>query len=109
MFSAISRSTVSRSSVAYARAFHSTPAAYKTVTEKVSETAQDVNMKLGKTLAKGIEKGQNATEAVKENLPSTEQTKKKAGEAATVASQKTNEVKADARAKTDELAEKASK
>ncbi|KAJ7823574.1 hypothetical protein B0H14DRAFT_2826049 [Mycena olivaceomarginata] len=71
MFSAISRSTVSRSSVA---------------------VAQDVNMKLGKTLAKGIEKGENATEAVKENLPSTEQTKKKAGEAATVASQKTNEV-----------------
>jgi hypothetical protein len=25
-------------------------------------------MKLGKTLAKGIEKGQNATEALKENL-----------------------------------------
>jgi hypothetical protein len=44
MFSAISRSTVSRSSVAYARAFHSTPAAYKTVTEKVSETAQDVSV-----------------------------------------------------------------
>ena len=45
---------------------HTSPAAAKTVTEKVKEVASDVNLKVGQTLAGGIEKGQQAAEATKQ-------------------------------------------
>ncbi|KAJ7456547.1 hypothetical protein FB451DRAFT_1276347 [Mycena latifolia] len=87
------RSAITRSSIVYARPFHSTPVAQKTVTEKVSEVADSVNKKVGKGLADAIGKGEEVAGATKDTLKSTtEQGKKKAGEAATVAGQKKNEV-----------------
>ncbi|KAJ7032696.1 hypothetical protein C8F04DRAFT_958634 [Mycena alexandri] len=104
------RSIIARSSVAHTRAFHSTPTARKTVTEKVSDVAQDVNLKVGKKLAGAIETGQGAAEVAKETIGSkTEQGKKKAGEAATVAGQKTNEAAASARETKEDLQKKAPK
>ncbi|KAJ7480196.1 hypothetical protein B0H11DRAFT_1808710 [Mycena galericulata] len=101
------RSAIARSSVAHARPFHSTPAALKTVTEKVSETADAVNKKLGKGLADAIETGQKAAAATKETIKST--TEKKASETATVAGQKKNEAAAGARELKDDLHKKATK
>ena len=46
--------------------FHTSPVAAKTVTEKVKEVASDVNLKMGRTLASGIEKGQQAAETTKQ-------------------------------------------
>lgn len=78
--------SVSRSSAVASRSLHSTPIASKTVTEKVTEVAQDVcfvwhqvidrnfdhriqvNLKVGKGLASALETGQKATEATKETL-----------------------------------------
>ncbi|KAF7340047.1 F1 atpase assembly protein 11 [Mycena venus] len=106
--SAITRSTIPRSSVAYARSFHATPVPQKTVTEKVSEVADTVNKKLGKGLASAIETGQEAAASTKDTVSSTaEQGKKKAGEAATVVGQKKNEAAASARETKDDLARKA--
>lgn len=84
------------------RSLHSTPVAYKTVTEKVSEVADTVsfpiyipflvhtltsvtkvNKKVGKGLASAIESGQEVTE----------KTKEKTSEASNVASQKSNQVR----------------
>ncbi|KAI0809268.1 hypothetical protein BC629DRAFT_1590330 [Irpex lacteus] len=61
------RSTISsfaRTAVASSsrRAFHTTPIAARTV----SETAQDVNLKVGKSLASAIEKGEQAADATKQ-------------------------------------------
>jgi hypothetical protein len=78
-------STTVRTSLSQ-RLIHSTPAAYKTVTEKVSDVADSVsllpvpicqnsdaylfqvNKKVGKGLASVIEKGGKVTEAAKEKL-----------------------------------------
>ncbi|KAJ7770890.1 hypothetical protein DFH07DRAFT_805605 [Mycena maculata] len=104
------RSAIARSSVARARPFHSTPTTLKTVTEKVSEVVDTVNKKLGKGLADAIETGEQATQATKETLQSTtEQGKKKAGEASTVAGQKKNEAAAGARELKDAVQKKATK
>ncbi|KAJ6604194.1 hypothetical protein DFH09DRAFT_1121932 [Mycena vulgaris] len=104
------RSTIARSSIAHARPFHSTPTARKTVTEKVSDVADSVNKKLGKSLAGAIETGEDAAAATKDTLKSTtEESKKKAGEAATVAGQKKNEAAAGAREMKDDLHKKATK
>ncbi|KAJ7785836.1 hypothetical protein B0H16DRAFT_1488225 [Mycena metata] len=96
--------SIARSSVAHTRAFHFTPAARKTVTEKASEVAQDVNLKVGKKLAGAIETGQGAAQVAKETIGvKAEQGKQKAGEAATVAGQKTNEAAASARETKEDL------
>ncbi|KAI0700416.1 hypothetical protein BC835DRAFT_1327380 [Cytidiella melzeri] len=58
-FSSVSRTVLASSS---RRAFHTTPIVAKTV----SETASDVNLKVGKTLASAIEKGEQAAAATKE-------------------------------------------
>ncbi|KAJ7151486.1 hypothetical protein C8R46DRAFT_1088744 [Mycena filopes] len=101
---------ITRSSVAHTRAFHSTPTPRKTVTEKVKETAQDVNLKVGQKLAGAIETGQGAAEVAKETVGAkAEQGKKKAGEAANIAGQKTNEAAASARETKEDLQKKAPK
>ncbi|KAF8807690.1 hypothetical protein BYT27DRAFT_7189780 [Phlegmacium glaucopus] len=63
------------------RTFHSSPAAYKTVAEKVSEVAEKVNKGVGKGLASAIEKGEKATSVAKEKLEDTKE--KKDGEETT--------------------------
>ncbi|KAJ7293779.1 hypothetical protein C8J57DRAFT_1041895 [Mycena rebaudengoi] len=102
---------ITRSSAIHSRAFHSSPAARKTVTEKVAEVADTVNKKLGKGLASAIDKGEAAADATKSTMSmffcdestnnnahlyeqesTTEQAKEKAGEAASIAGQKKNEV-----------------
>ncbi|KAL6300276.1 hypothetical protein BKA93DRAFT_740836 [Sparassis latifolia] len=77
-----------------ARTFHSSPAAQKTVTEKVGEVAEKVNKTVGRGLASAIEKGEKATEATKHTFGSTKQ---KAKEASEVAGQKANQTAAGAR------------
>ncbi|KAJ7923045.1 hypothetical protein B0H13DRAFT_1707419 [Mycena leptocephala] len=104
------RSVIARSSVAHTRTFHCTPTTRKTVTEKVSEVAENVNMKLGKGLAGAIETGEQAASKTKSTISSTtEEGKKKAGEAATVVGQKKNEAAASARETKDDLHKKATK
>ncbi|KAJ7693596.1 hypothetical protein B0H17DRAFT_1330335 [Mycena rosella] len=104
------RSAIARSSVAHARPFHSTSVAQKTVTEKVSEVAKDLNLKAGRKLAGAIETGEEAAAATKDTMKSaTQEGKEKAGEAATVAGQKKNEAAAGAREMKDDLQKKASK
>ncbi|KAI0719133.1 hypothetical protein C8T65DRAFT_569568 [Cerioporus squamosus] len=93
-FTTTTRSAVASSS----RQFHASPSA-KTITEKVAEVADKVNKKVGKGLASAIEKGEQATEATKENLgictPGV--AKDKAAEASQVAGQKANQTVAGAR------------
>ncbi|CAE6471547.1 unnamed protein product [Rhizoctonia solani] len=86
------------------RAFSTTLRNQKTVTETVSETAQDVNLKVGKGLASGIDKAENATNKAKEALGVG---KKKAEQAAEVGKQKANQTTAQARGKAEELKDKA--
>ncbi|KLO20019.1 hypothetical protein SCHPADRAFT_863750 [Schizopora paradoxa] len=76
-------------SVIAARSIHSSPVACRTVTEAVKETAHKVNIGVGQTLAKGIEKGGKATETVQETV----------GVKTQEAKQKTNEATATARHK----------
>ncbi|KAJ7275492.1 hypothetical protein B0H12DRAFT_263638 [Mycena haematopus] len=103
---AMFRSTIARSAIARpsaARAFHATPAAQKTVTEKVADAADKVNKDVGKGLASAIESGQQAAAATKNALGgTTAEGKKKAGEAATVVGQKKNEAAASARETKDQ-------
>ncbi|EIN13429.1 hypothetical protein PUNSTDRAFT_58405 [Punctularia strigosozonata HHB-11173 SS5] len=81
-----------------ARAFHYTPAAAESAAEKVKKTAKDVNIKVGQTLAAGIEKGEKATQATKETLGvKTEQAKQGAKEDADLVGQKANQAAAGAR------------
>ena len=61
-----SRSGLAYASIARTRAFHTSPVAAKTVTEKVKEVASDVNIKVGRTLAGGIEKGEQVADKTKE-------------------------------------------
>ncbi|KAJ6519379.1 hypothetical protein C8R45DRAFT_951291 [Mycena sanguinolenta] len=104
----ITRSTLARSSAA--RTFHTTPAARKTLTEKVAEKADKVNKDVGKGLAGAIETGQHAAAATKNALGGTAQEgKKKAGEAATVVGQKKNEAAATAHETKDKAKEDLSK
>ncbi|KAF9458746.1 hypothetical protein BDZ94DRAFT_70699 [Collybia nuda] len=113
----ITRSSTARISYLQARTIHSSPVAYKTVTEKVSEVADKVNRKVGKGLASAIETGENATQVTKEKLglhhicspglinpdfslylgSTVEQSKEKADHASNLASQKTNQAAAGAR------------
>jgi len=91
MYRSIIASTSHRTAFA-ARSLHSTPAAYKSVTETVKETVKNANLKVGQTLAAGIEKGEEATETVKKTAGAkTEQASHKADKAATGA----KEAKAD--------------
>ncbi|KAF8898339.1 hypothetical protein BD779DRAFT_1483413, partial [Infundibulicybe gibba] len=86
-----------RTSASASRSLHSTPVAAKTVTEKVSEVAENVNKSVGRGLASAIETGEKATENTKETLGSAaQQTKDKADHASNVAGQKTNQAAAGA-------------
>ncbi|KZT67632.1 hypothetical protein DAEQUDRAFT_384299 [Daedalea quercina L-15889] len=74
------------------RAFYVSPVAGKSTTEKV-------NLKVGRSLASAIEKGEEATEATKETLA------KKAKEVTGQASQKVNQTKAGVREGTQDFKE----
>jgi Skp family chaperone for outer membrane proteins len=87
---------------ARSRLIHSTPAAYKTVTEKVTEVADKVNKSVGKGLADAIDKGEKATHAAKDTIQSVTKdtatkTEQSAKETATQAKQKTYQAEAGAR------------
>ncbi|KAJ3860126.1 hypothetical protein EV359DRAFT_49733 [Lentinula novae-zelandiae] len=92
------RTAISRvSATSSLRAFHASPAASKTVTEKVSEMAENVNKKLGQGLASAIEKGEDATSSTKESLRAFfRSAADKTKEGATVAKQKANQASAGA-------------
>ncbi|KAF8167801.1 hypothetical protein B0H34DRAFT_683088 [Crassisporium funariophilum] len=86
------------------RPFHASPAACKTVTEKVSEVADKVNKKVGKGLASAIDQGEKATNAAKDTMgEAANNTKKKASETGHVASQKGREAAAEAREAKDDF------
>ncbi|CAE6442701.1 hypothetical protein RSOLAG22IIIB_01020 [Rhizoctonia solani] len=86
------------------RAFSTTLRNQKTVTETVKDTAQDVNLKVGKGLAAGIDKAEDATQKTKEALGVGQ---KKAEKAAEIGKQKANQTTAQARGKAEELKDKA--
>ncbi|CAE6515376.1 unnamed protein product [Rhizoctonia solani] len=86
------------------RAFSATLRNQKTVTETVKDTAHDVNLKVGKGLAAGIDKAEGATETTKQALGVG---KKKAEQAAEIGKQKANQTSAEARGKAEELKDKA--
>ncbi|KAJ3796447.1 hypothetical protein GGU11DRAFT_685790 [Lentinula aff. detonsa] len=96
------RTTISRvSATSSVRAFHASPTASKTITEKVSEVADNVNKKLGKGLASAIDKGEQATASTQDSLGmSTWNLKRNAAqktqESATAAKQKANQASAGA-------------
>ncbi|KAG6812060.1 hypothetical protein H0H92_004591 [Tricholoma furcatifolium] len=75
------------------RTLHSSPVAAKTATEKVSETAEKVNKKVGKGLADAIEKGEQVTQAAKETIESTtDSIKDRAGKASNAVGKGAEEV-----------------
>ncbi|CAE6426017.1 unnamed protein product [Rhizoctonia solani] len=86
------------------RAFSTTLRNQKTVTETVKDTAHDVNLKVGKGLAAGIDKAEGATQKAKEALGTGQ---KKAEKAAEIGKQKANQTGAQARGKAEELKDKA--
>ncbi|KDQ54832.1 hypothetical protein JAAARDRAFT_350738 [Jaapia argillacea MUCL 33604] len=91
-------SHVPRANLVAVRQLHASAVTRKTVTEKVSEVAEKVNKSVGRGLAGALEKGEEATEATKQTLGAkTEETKRKAEEASTVAGQKANEAGSAAR------------
>jgi len=95
MYRSIVAST-SRRNVFASRSLHTTPAAFKSVTETVKDTVKSANLKVGQTLAAGIEKGEEATETVKSTVGSkTEQTAKTAGHKADKAAAGAHEAKQD--------------
>ncbi|KAF7798592.1 hypothetical protein EIP86_009814 [Pleurotus ostreatoroseus] len=49
-------------------AFHTSPVAAKGMTDTVKDVADKVNKRVGKALASGIEKGEQATEATKQTV-----------------------------------------
>ncbi|KAF8973681.1 hypothetical protein BDZ97DRAFT_1912155 [Flammula alnicola] len=73
------------------RAFHTSPTAHKTVTEKVSEVADKVNKSVGKGLASAIDKGEKATHATKDTLGSTTEEMKQKGNQATAGAREAKE------------------
>lgn len=82
------------------RTLHSTPVAFKTVTEKAKDMAETVNKKVGQGLASVIDKGEQVTQSAKETVGSaSEKTKQKTQEGATVAKQKAQEASATAQQK----------
>ncbi|KAK7064613.1 F1 atpase assembly protein 11 [Favolaschia claudopus] len=105
--STIARTNVSRSAAAYARSFHASYPASKTIKENVADAADTVNKKLGRGLASAIETGQDAAAATKETLSSkTEEGKKKAGEAANAVNRKKEETAQSARQTKAEVSDK---
>ncbi|KAF8602681.1 hypothetical protein BDV93DRAFT_474001 [Ceratobasidium sp. AG-I] len=109
MFTTVVRRSIPSARVGV-RAFSVTPRAQKTVTEKVKDTAQDINLKVGKTLAAGLETAEGATQATKEAVGAgAKETKKKAEQTAEVGQQKANQASAEARAKADDLQVKGKK
>ncbi|PPQ88099.1 hypothetical protein CVT25_014397 [Psilocybe cyanescens] len=97
MFRTTLSSTTSKAAIA-SRQFHCSPAARKTVTEKVSELADKVNKGVGAGLASAIDKGEQATNAAKETLDATsKETKQKAKETGTTIKQEDNEAAATTR------------
>ncbi|KAH9836574.1 uncharacterized protein C8Q71DRAFT_758592 [Rhodofomes roseus] len=90
------------------RAFRVSPAASKSATEKVKEVASDVNIKVGRTLASAIEKGEEATEATKETLaPAAQKAKEVTGQASQKASQATGQASQKASQATGQASQKA--
>ncbi|KAJ3751008.1 hypothetical protein DFH05DRAFT_1519165 [Lentinula detonsa] len=88
------RTTISRvSATSSVRAFHASPTASKTITEKVSEVADNMNKKLGKGLASAIDKGEQATASTQDSLANAA---RKTQESATAAKQKANQASAGA-------------
>ncbi|KAK7694204.1 hypothetical protein QCA50_001384 [Cerrena zonata] len=82
------------------RAFHASPVAAKTATEKVKEVADQVNKTLGQKLAAGIEKGEELTEKTKETVGVA---KEKTKETSEVVGQKANQAAAGARQGTEDF------
>ncbi|TDL28912.1 hypothetical protein BD410DRAFT_781475, partial [Rickenella mellea] len=90
--------------IASSRALHASPSsAFKTMSESVKETAKDVNIKVGQTLASGIEKTQQATESVKETVGAkSKETANDAKHAANAASEKAGQAAAGAKEATED-------
>ncbi|KAI5123734.1 hypothetical protein M0805_000327 [Coniferiporia weirii] len=100
MYRSILSTTLPARSVAASRTFHTSPAAFKSVAEKVKETASNVNIKVGQTLAKGIEVGEDATEKVQK---ATGTAKSKADETSELAKQKADQASAGAKEAKDDF------
>jgi len=102
------RTTITRATRSLAipsRTLHSTPVAYKTVTEKAKEMADTVNKKVGQGLASAIDSGENVAQATKETVGSASQTaKEKTQEGASMAKEKTEEVSGMAKQKGNQAA-----
>ena len=65
----LSRTALAAASTSSSRAtFHTSPIAAKGMTDTVKDVADKVNKKVGKALASGIEKGEQATEATKQTV-----------------------------------------
>ncbi|KZT06234.1 uncharacterized protein LAESUDRAFT_726049 [Laetiporus sulphureus 93-53] len=79
------------------RAFHVSPIAGKTVTEKVKEVAHEANLKVGRGLASAIEKGEEATEKLVHVAPALGKAKATAEQASEKASQTSADVRERAR------------
>lgn len=108
------RSTIprlSRTIQPRAASLHTSFVAQKSVVDNVKETAADLNMKVGKKLAAGIETGQetaaSAKETVAQNIPSAGEVKGKAEEVRQSANQGLGEAASKAREVKDEAAGKA--
>jgi len=76
-----------RSLAVPSRTLHSSPVTLKSATEKAKEVASDVNIKIGKTLASAIDKGEKAAQSAKETVgvgakEGTEKVKQKGNQAA---------------------------
>ncbi|KAB5594412.1 hypothetical protein CTheo_2189 [Ceratobasidium theobromae] len=100
-------SRVSPSARVGTRAFSTTLRTRKTLTETVKDKAQDINLKVGKGLAAGLETAEGATKATKEALGvGAQQTKKKAEETTEVGKQKANQASAEARSRAENLRER---
>jgi len=90
-------STSARTLVA-ARSIHTSPVARRTVTEAVKETVQKVNIGVGQTLAKGIEKGEEATATTQETVGAkAQEAKQKTDEASATVSHKAGQAKQGAK------------
>lgn len=121
------RTTITRATRSLAvpsRSLHSTPAAYKTVTEKAKEMAdtvrrfalndgislltwtsnEQVNKKVGQGLASAIDSSESVAQATKETVGSASQaTKEKTQEGASMAKEKTEEVSSMAKQKGNQV------
>jgi len=89
MYRSIIASAAPRRAIVASRSLHASPAAFKSLTDKVKETAHNVNLKVGQTLAAGIEKGEETTDTVKKTAgATTERASHEASQASQTASHK---------------------